>query len=162
MGAISHNAMQRLLAVLVVFGVAFAGPAMASKLKDQSGSDEPIGTRSILSPAKVAERTAPDAKVCLEGEECGEASAAVAAEAVAATPEDLYNSKCSSCHVAGVLGAPVPGKADQWAARIANGTDALYQNAIGGINAMPPKGGCADCSDDDIKAIVDFMVGQSQ
>lgn len=158
MGAIS----QKLLAVVLVLGVAIAGPAMASKLKDQSGSDDPLGTRSILSPKKIAERTAPDAKVCLEGEECGEASAAVPEAAVAATPEDLYNGKCSSCHGAGVLGAPVPGKADQWASRIAKGTDALYASAIGGINAMPPKGGCADCSDDDIKAIVDFMVEQSK
>ena len=77
-----------------------------------SGNDEPVGTRSILSPKKIAERTAPEAKVCLEGEECGEASAAAPAEEVAATPEDLYNGKCSSCHGAGVLGAPVPGKAD--------------------------------------------------
>ena len=159
MGAIS----QRLLAGLVVFSVAVAGPAMASKLKDQSGNDEPVGSRSILSPAKIAERTAPEARVCLEGEECGEASAAAAEEAVAAaTPEDLYNGKCASCHGAGVLGAPVPGKADQWASRIAQGTDSLYKHAINGFNAMPPKGGCMDCSDDDIKAMVDYMVSQSQ
>ncbi|MCG8313539.1 MAG: c-type cytochrome [Pseudomonadales bacterium] len=158
MGAIS----QKLVALVMILGVAFTGSAMASKLADQSGSNEPLGTRSILSPAKIAERTAPDAKVCLEGEECGEASAAVKEEAVAATPEDMYNTKCASCHGAGVLGAPTPGKADQWASRIAKGTDTLYSHAIGGFNAMPPKGGCADCSDDDIKAIVDFMVNQSQ
>lgn len=158
MGAIS----QKLLAVLLVMGVAVAGPAMASKLEDQSGSAEPLGTRSILSPKKIAERTAPDAKVCLQGEECGEASAAAPKEEVAATPEDMYNTKCSSCHGAGVMGAPVPGNADQWAARIAKGTDALYTSALSGINMMPPKGGCADCSDDDIKAIVDFMVSKSQ
>ena len=156
MGAIS----QKLLAGMVVLGVAFAGPAMASKLKDQSGSDDPMGTRSIMSPAKIAERTAPDANVCLEGEECGQASAKAAEETVAATPAELYTSKCSSCHAAGVLNAPVPGKADQWESRIAKGTDTLYQHAISGFNAMPPKGGCMDCSDEDIKAIVDYMVSQ--
>ena len=158
MGAISH----KLLAAVTALGVAFAGSAMASKLSDQSGNDDPLGTRSILSPAKIAERTAPDAKVCLEGEECGEASAAVKEEVAAATPEDMYNTKCASCHGAGVLGAPTPGKKDQWTARIAQGTDTLYTHAIGGFNAMPPKGGCADCSDDDIKAIVDYMVSSSQ
>lgn len=159
MGAIS----QKLLAGIVVLGAAFAGPAMASKLEDQSGNDEPIGTRSIMSPAKIAERTAPDAQVCLEGEECGQASAKAAEEEVAAaTPEDMYNGKCASCHGAGVLGAPVTGNADQWASRIEQGTDTLYSHAINGFNAMPPKGGCMDCSDDDIKAIVDYMVGQSQ
>lgn len=156
MGAIS----QKLLAGMVVLGVAFAGPAMASKLKDQSGSDEPLGSRSIMSPAKIAERTSPDANVCLEGEECGQASAKAAEETTAATPEDLYGSKCSSCHMAGVLGAPVPGKADQWEARLAQGKETLYKHAINGFNAMPPKGGCVDCSDDDIKAIVDYMISQ--
>jgi cytochrome c5 len=115
-----------------------------------------------MSPAKIAERTAPDARVCLEGEECGEASAKAAVAEVAASPEELYNSKCSSCHVAGVLGAPVTGNVDQWAPRIAQGADTLYKHAIEGFNAMPPKGGCMDCSDDDIKAMVDFMVAESQ
>lgn len=158
MGAIS----QKLLAGLVVLGVAFAGPAMASKLKDQSGNDDPFGSRSILSSAKISERTAPDARVCLEGEECGQASAKAAAQEVAATPEDLYNGKCASCHGVGVLGAPVPGNKDHWAPRIAQGMDTVYAHAIKGFNAMPAKGGCVDCSDDDIKAMVDFMVEKSK
>lgn len=158
MGAIS----QKLLAVLLVMGVAIAGPAMASKLEDQSGGNaEPLGTRSILSNKKIAERTAPEAKVCLEGEECGEASAPAPEAAVAQTPEDIYNNKCAMCHGSGMMGAPVPGNADQWAARTGKGIDAVYANAINGLNnVMPAKGGCSDCSDDDIKAVVDFMVGK--
>ncbi|MDX1695746.1 MAG: c-type cytochrome [Ketobacteraceae bacterium] len=136
---------------------------MASKLKDQSGVDEPLGKRSIMSPAKISERTAPEAKVCLEGQECGQPTAKAAAEEVAsATPEELYNGKCSSCHAVGVLDAPVPGNKEQWAPRIAKGTETLYDHAINGFNAMPPKGGCVDCSDDDIKAMVDYMISQSQ
>jgi cytochrome c5 len=36
--------------------------------------------------------------------------------------------------------------------------DAMVANAINGKAGMPPKGGCADCSDDDIKASVQYMV----
>ncbi|PIE41307.1 MAG: hypothetical protein CSA49_04155 [Gammaproteobacteria bacterium] len=61
-----------------------------------------------------------------------------------------------------MLGAPVPGQADQWAPRLAKGTDAVYANALNGLNAMPPKGGCGGCSDEEIKATVDFMIEQSK
>jgi cytochrome c5 len=33
----------------------------------------------------------------------------------------------------------------------------VWQNAINGINAMPPRGTCADCSDDEIKAAIEHM-----
>ena len=43
---------------------------------------------------------------------------------------------------------------------------ALYKHAIEGFNGakgmMPPKGGNAALGDDEIKLIVDFMVGQAQ
>ncbi|RLU00839.1 MAG: cytochrome c5 family protein [Ketobacter sp.] len=140
-----------------------SGQALASKLVDQSGSDEPIGTRSILSPAKIDARTQPAAKVCLQGEDCG--SAAVVADAGAEakkTPEDLYNTTCAACHGTGAAGAPKTGDAAAWTARIAQGNETLYNHAINGLNMMPPRGTCAACSDDDIKAIVDYMVSKSQ
>lgn len=150
------------LSLLVAVAMTISGQAMASKLKDQSGSDEKIGSRSILSEAKIAERTAPTARVCLEGEECGEAAAAAAAPAaVAQTPADIYQGKCFACHGTGAAGAPKVGTAD-WAPRIAKGVDALYASALNGVRAMPPKGMCMDCSDDDIKAVVDYMVENSK
>lgn len=156
--------LRQLIVSLVVFlGVAVSGQALASKLADQSGSEEPIGMRSILSPAKVDARTKPDAKVCLQGEECGSAAPVVAADAggAAKTPEEMYGA-CAACHNTGAAGAPKLGDKDAWAPRIAKGQDTLYSNAIDGINMMPPRGTCAACSDDDIKAIVDYMVEESQ
>ncbi len=140
-----------------------SGSATASKLKDQSGNDEPIGSRSILSPAKIAKRIAPDARVCLEGQECGEASAA-AAEPVAAkkTPEEIFQASCFGCHGTGAAGAPKLGDKDAWAPRIAQGKETLYSHAMNGLNAMPPKGMCMDCSEDDLKAVVDYMVSKAQ
>ncbi|WP_290578014.1 c-type cytochrome [Ketobacter sp.] len=154
---------QAIVSLAVFLSLGMSGQALASKLVDQSGSDEPIGTRSILSPAKIDARTQPAAKVCLQGEDCG--SAAVVADAGAEakkTPEDLYNTTCAACHGTGAAGAPKTGDAAAWTARIAQGNETLYNHAINGLNMMPPRGTCAACSDDDIKAIVDYMVSKSQ
>ena len=157
------NVKQRVAAAVVVMGMALAGPALASKLADQTGSAEPLGSRSIMSPAKIDARTQPAAKVCLQGDECG-AGAPVAAAAAAApkSPEEIYNTTCMACHATGAAGAPKVGDKAAWAPRIAQGADTLHKHAIGGLNAMPAKGTCASCSDDEIIAVVDFMVSKSK
>ncbi len=90
---------------------------------------------------------------------------AKAAPAAAAGPKDgatVFNSVCGACHNTGVAGAPKAGDKAAWAPRIAQGNDTLYKNAIVGKNAMPPKGGAADLSDDEIKRAVDHVVGLSK
>lgn len=77
--------------------------------------------------------------------------------------EEIYLQTCSTCHVAGLAAAPKFGSRKEWASRIAKGLDSLYRSAIEGIPpAMPAKGMCFDCSDDDLKAVVDYMVTHSQ
>ena len=70
------------------------------------------------------------------------------------------------CHQTGVAGAPKLGDKADWGPRIAQGKDTLYKHAIEGFNgakgAMPPKGGNPALSDDDMKAVVDFMVAKAQ
>jgi cytochrome c5 len=158
------NMKQLFVSTAILVGVAMSGPVLASKLADQSGSAEPLGSRSIMSPAKIDERTAPDARVCIQGEDCGggAAAATVAAAETKKSPEDIYNTSCMACHATGAAGAPKLGDADAWAPRIAQGNDTLYAHAINGLNMMPPKGTCGSCSDDDIKAVVDYMVSQSE
>ena len=72
-----------------------------------------------------------------------------------------YEASCSSCHANEAIGAPVVGKKDAWAKVIAQGMDTVYDHAINGFNAMPPKGG-TDLSNDQVKVIVDFMVSKSK
>ena len=62
----------------------------------------------------------------------------------------------------GAAGAPKLGDNAAWAPRIKAGSEALYDSAIKGKNAMPPKGGNASLSDADVKAAVDYMVSQSK
>jgi cytochrome c5 len=60
-----------------------------------------------------------------------------------------------------VAGAPKVGDKAAWAPRIAQGVPTLVGNAIKGKGAMPPKGGSA-APDADVKAAVEYMVGQSK
>lgn len=76
--------------------------------------------------------------------------------------QKIYQSTCQACHTTGAAGAPKLGDKEAWAPRISQGMDVLVANAISGKNAMPPKGACGSCSDDDIKATVEYMVSQSQ
>lgn len=105
----------------------------------------------------MVERLAPDGEVAL----ASEVSAAPAASGGGSrSGEDVYNSKCTACHSTGAAGAPKIGVADDWADRIAKGVDALYTSAISGLNGMPPRGLCMDCTDDELKAAVDYMLAQ--
>jgi cytochrome c5 len=63
---------------------------------------------------------------------------------------------------AGVAGAPKAGDKEAWAPRIATGTDALILSVTNGKGAMPPKGGGADLTDEEIKAAVEHLVGLAQ
>ena len=73
--------------------------------------------------------------------------------------EAIYNKACVACHASGVAGAPKLGDKAAWEPRLALGVDGLLQSAITGKNAMPPRGTCMDCSDDDLKIAIEFMLG---
>ncbi len=101
----------------------------------------------------VAERIKPYGQVKVAG--------AVAATAAAGprSGKDIYNQACTACHSSGVLGAPKTKDAADWKPRLdAKGFDTVWQNAINGINAMPPMGTCGSCSEDDIKAAIEYMI----
>lgn len=87
------------------------------------------------------------------------AGAQEAAPAGELSGEDVYKSACVNCHGVGVLGAPKLHDAADWQPRIdEKGLDTLWQNALNGINAMPPKGTCMTCTDDQIKAAIEYMI----
>lgn len=89
------------------------------------------------------------------------AAAAMISTSVFAGPgEDLFNSTCSTCHapaVAPTIGAPPAHDTAAWAPRIANGIDAAVESAKAGKGAMPPKGMCMDCTDEQLHAAIEFM-----
>ena len=80
-------------------------------------------------------------------------SAAVIADEVA----DRYAKTCAVCHASGAAGAPKTGVAADWEPRMGKGMDVLVASVENGLNAMPPKGMCFDCSADDYKALIEYM-----
>ena len=81
---------------------------------------------------------------------------------VLADGQQIYQSSCQACHATGAAGAPKVGDKEAWAPRIATGVDAMLAVAIKGKGAMPPKGTCMSCTDDQLKAAIEYMVSQSQ
>lgn len=68
-----------------------------------------------------------------------------------------YDKSCKVCHAAGVANAPKTGDAEAWAPRLAKGNEALLVSVHKGLNAMPPKAMCFDCSDADYIALIEYM-----
>ena len=87
----------------------------------------------------------------------GASSAAVAQDK---SPKAVYEASCVACHGAGVLGAPKFGDAAAWAPRVKGGLDALVKSAIAGTpKGMPPRGGRADLSEAQLRAVIEYMMG---
>ena len=80
-----------------------------------------------------------------------------AATAFAEPDMAKYDKSCKVCHAAGAAGAPKTGDAEAWAPRMAKGMDALVVSVNKGLNAMPPKGMCFDCTDADYTALIQYM-----
>lgn len=119
-------------------------------------------TAQATTDEAIAERLKPVGQVCVMGEECkGVGAVAVAAGGGARTADDIITKHCGACHTPGILGAPKIGDAAAWKARAdaEGGLDGILAKAISGINAMPPKGTCADCSDDELREAIQKMSG---
>lgn len=74
---------------------------------------------------------------------------------------EVFSAACVACHGSGAPGIPQKGDVAAWGPRIAQGREALYASVINGKNAMPPRGVCMDCSDEELKAAVDHLVATS-
>ena len=70
---------------------------------------------------------------------------------------ERYLRTCAVCHEAGVANAPRTGAPAEWEAPLAKGMDALLQSIEQGLNAMPPKGMCFDCSAAEYQALIEYM-----
>ena len=111
---------------------------------------KPVGTLAIagVTPVNASEGSGESGDTIVAANDAG----------VSKSAEDLYTG-CAACHDSGVLNAPKLGDKVGWGTRIEKGVDALYSSAINGTTkGMPPKGGRADYSDDDVKKVVDYML----
>jgi cytochrome c5 len=115
--------------------------------------------------AEIEARIKPPGEVCLQGDaSCAGAAANTDSGGDARSGEVVYNESCMVCHASGVAGAPKLGDAAAWADRIAKGRDALHDTGLNGLagTGMMARGGCGNCSDDEVRAAVDYMIDNSQ
>ncbi len=75
---------------------------------------------------------------------------------------EVYDTYCATCHAMGVGGAPTFADVGAWTPRIAKGMDALMVSTLNGIGAMPAKGLCMSCSDEELADAVTYMVDAAQ
>lgn len=78
------------------------------------------------------------------------------------TAQTIYEKYCLVCHQAGLAGAPKFHEPSDWTPRINDkGLDGLTASAIKGLNAMPAKGTCAECTEQQIRETIEYMMGKS-
>ena len=85
--------------------------------------------------------------------------AAAAGTAFAADGQQIYNQNCGLCHN---MISPKLGDKAAWASRLKQGADALAASVVKGKGAMPPRGGKANLSDEDIQAAVQYISSKAQ
>ncbi|NVK37599.1 MAG: cytochrome c5 family protein [Gammaproteobacteria bacterium] len=112
---------------------------------------------SVATASTIEERIAPVGAVCVQGTECAAAGKAAAASSGPRSGSDVFNTYCAACHGTGAMGAPKAGDKGAWKDRLAKGFNKTLANAINGLNLMPPKGTCGDCSDEEIGNAIKHM-----
>lgn len=131
--------------ILAEGGAAEAAPAAAPAGAPAAGA--------APSPPAPAQAAAPAAAPATAPSEPSKGAATAAADGKA-----VYDKVCMACHATGLAGAPKAGDKAAWAPRLQEGMETVYQIALKGKGAMPPKGGAVQMSDAEIKAAVDYMV----
>jgi cytochrome c5 len=114
--------------------------------------------QKLKEPAAPAEGKKDDAKAPTTSVAAVAATPAVPAGSGAADGKAIYEKNCAACHLTGAANAPKAGDKVAWEPRLKQGKDNLYEHAIKGKGAMPPKGGNASLSDAEVKAAVDYLV----
>jgi len=142
--------------LVIVLVLAFAVPIIVIVLLANLATSGRIYDKDspAMSPEEVGKRIKPVAEVNLAA--AGPASREPAAKAEG---KNVYETTCMACHGAGVANAPKFGDKKAWAMHLMHGTEHVYENALKGKGAMPPKGGNLTLSDAEVKAAVDYMLG---
>ena len=152
-------------------GANFPNPPMPAPAAAQAASAAAAANASAAAAtnsetsaaaAAIAAIGKPQASAPAEGGAQAAAPAAAGQSADAASAgKALYTQVCQACHAAGVLGAPKFGDKADWAPRLKDPMDVIYNYALHGKGQMPPKGG-SNASDADVKAAVDYMVSAAK
>lgn len=113
---------------------------------------------------QTQERIKPVGQVRLEGQTRPAAEPAQEETKTETAKEEVpgkatYEQYCAVCHRDGIAGAPKFQSATEWQTRLdKQSMEEMLATAIKGINAMPPKGTCMDCSEEELKHAIQYML----
>lgn len=124
----------------------------------EEGAKKEADATPAAAPAAAAPAAAAPAAAAPAPAPAAAPAPAQATAAVNPAGEKLYKSVCFACHATGVANAPKFGDKAAWDPYIKTGMDAMVKVAMQGKPPMPPKGGAANASEDDIRAAVQYMV----
>lgn len=143
--------------VMAALGVIFAicliaaGMIASVDIRDDEGAQ-----------AQMQERLAPIGTVITDPEMLVEASAAETVSREPYSGAEVVERVCAACHTSGVLGAPKIGDNATWSQRLSEkGLETLVKHSIEGLNSMPPRGGDASLSDDEVHKAVEHLLERS-
>ena len=138
--------------LVVVILLSFLVPIIGIILLVQLVVNKPGADPNVLNPDAVAARIQPVGRI-----EFGAPPAAAGSR----TGESIVKAVCANCHQAGVANAPKIGDAKSWVLPLKQGLKGMLASAIKGKGAMPPRGGDASLTDEELSRAIVFMANQS-
>lgn len=151
---------------------AAADEAPVEPAADEAATEAAAETDVAESQAPAAEDVAQDteqaasAETATEATETGTAATATAVAVVGQVPEGLtdnvrasVDNLCSTCHLAGVGGAPKMGDTAAWQERADKGMDVLTASVINGMGVMPPRG-ATTLSDEEMPMAIQYLMSK--
>ncbi|MGQ0547781.1 MAG: c-type cytochrome [Betaproteobacteria bacterium] len=139
---------QLIVVILLAFLVPIIGIALVVNLVLSRHSAEP----GAMTAEAVAARIQPVGRV-----EFGGAGAAPGSR----SGEEIVKAVCAACHQGGIANAPKLGDRKAWAPHIKEGLKQMVATVIKGKGAMPPKGGDASLTEEEITRAVVHMANQA-
>ncbi len=131
-------------------GSAEAAPSGDASIPEaqQQADDPAMAEEAVQAEESASQQDAADGQI-------------VISEDAQTVGKNLYESVCMACHAAGVAGAPKTGNSADWAPYIADGMDHMLEVSIKGQGAMPPRGGAANATDDQLRAAIEYMIADA-
>ena len=144
----------KLMLIVWALAMIFIGYMSLTSSSSDSSHSNTIIDNSVLERIKPVGEVRVDTSTMV--------ASAESTETAERSGEEIYNSKCAGCHNSGIMGAPKYAALADWSSRIDLGLDKLTASAIAGKGGMPARGTCMDCSDNEIKVTVKYMLDSLQ
>lgn len=148
------TASTKLMLIVWALAMIFIGYKSLTSMGSDSSHSNTIVDNSVLERIKPVGEVRVDTSTMV--------ASAESTETAERSGEEIYNSKCAGCHNSGIMGAPKYAALADWSSRIDLGLDKLTASAIAGKGGMPARGTCMDCSDNEIKVTVKYMLDSLQ